>query len=431
MLYDRSKTLMEQKPESVADRQLGITQRNAAALGMDVRDYEKKVFGPVDIDWDDIVEFWSDPHNALMAVEIGAMFIAPFTGPLAPVFLGFSIAAGLADSAVYLFRDDDPHSALIAAALVLVPEIKLYRIFKKSNWFIKKYGREATEELLQKYNKFKNGDESIKFTDEEIKFLKESGEDLASESAQQLIKAETKTTIKKGIIRIATEKVLKALFALVYNTAKFVGKTLVGTGIMLGGTYYTFDKLYLYIWGNDEYRQKSELKQIADLIVTFSSEIKTWLINIFKSLIEDLPYEDEEEFNIFQETILPKNEPMMSSSEYLEMEKREFEREQENLPGKKITLDNIRGGIESLHYGDQGPSVKQIQQMLIDLGLDLGVKGADGYFGYDTKDAVEEFQLYPEDYGFEGRLMLHKIDGIVGRETLKAMESALNNKKNG
>ena len=45
MSYNRSKTLFEQKPESVADRQLGITRRNARVSNMTVADYESKVWG--------------------------------------------------------------------------------------------------------------------------------------------------------------------------------------------------------------------------------------------------------------------------------------------------------------------------------------------------------------------------------------------------
>jgi peptidoglycan hydrolase-like protein with peptidoglycan-binding domain len=112
----------------------------------------------------------------------------------------------------------------------------------------------------------------------------------------------------------------------------------------------------------------------------------------------------------------------------MEMKKQVFKREQENLPGKKTTLEMVRTGKSELHYGDQGSTVKQIQQMLLYLGLDLGDKGADTFFGEDTKDAIEEFQTYPDEYGVD-IIMLKSQDGIVGDETLKAIEKAVKNKK--
>ena len=69
--------------------------------------------------------------------------------------------------------------------------------------------------------------------------------------------------------------------------------------------------------------------------------------------------------------------------------------------------------------------------MLLKLGLDLGEKGADSFYGTDTKDAVEYFQMNLDSYGIEDDIMLDEIDGIVGDKTLKAIERAIKNKDNG
>lgn len=422
--YDRSKTLMEQgPPESVMDRRLGITSRNAKALGMTTQEYESKVFGMGSVP--DL-----DLHDLLMGVEIAAMVIAPFTGPLAPIFLGVSIAAGLGDAAVYYFKDDDPHSAMIALALTVIPQVKLGKVLKNSKWYVNKYGRELTGELLEKYNKYKKGNTSLKFTDEELKFLREAGKDVVSESSQQIIKQEVKAVTKKGLLKNLSKKSLKVLVGMVYNILKYSGKTakFIGTlGLQVGGVYITFDQLYLYLWGDDEYRQKSEFKQIADLVVEFSGDIKKWLIGLYGGAVDEM---SDEQLVEYQEKILPVNEPIMTTSEYEEIEKNEYKNRQENLPGKKITLDDIRKGKSDLHYGDQGTSVKKIQNMLLKIGLNLGDGGADGFFGNDTRDAVEDFQTYPDDYGVEDIVMLKKVDGIIGRETLKSIEKAVKNKNN-
>ena len=47
------------------------------------------------------------------------------------------------------------------------------------------------------------------------------------------------------------------------------------------------------------------------------------------------------------------------------------------------------------------------------------------------EDAVEYFQMNLDSYGIEDAIMLDEIDGIVGDETLKAIEKAIKNKDNG
>lgn len=54
----------------------------------------------------------------------------------------------------------------------------------------------------------------------------------------------------------------------------------------------------------------------------------------------------------------------------------------------------------------------KLQQMLVDLGYDIGESGVDGILGKDTGKAVREFQ---KDLGL-------KADGIIGKNTIKALE---------
>lgn len=61
--------------------------------------------------------------------------------------------------------------------------------------------------------------------------------------------------------------------------------------------------------------------------------------------------------------------------------------------------------------GSASPAVKKLQRELEDFGFDLGSAGVDGRFGPQTKAAVRKFQ---KKYGL-------KIDGKVGKKTLKAM----------
>lgn len=91
----------------------------------------------------------------------------------------------------------------------------------------------------------------------------------------------------------------------------------------------------------------------------------------------------------------------------------------EKVDGKVVTdevyiddiLDNMDNS-ELISVGSKGDSVKEIQEILLELDYELPEYGADGVFGRETKDAVKEFQ---KDEG------LSLIDGIVGIETSTAM----------
>lgn len=67
-----------------------------------------------------------------------------------------------------------------------------------------------------------------------------------------------------------------------------------------------------------------------------------------------------------------------------------------------------------LRYGHTGPIVADMQTKLIKLGYSCGNAGADGIFGYDTKNAVENFQA---DHGLT-------VDALAGPLTLEALRNA-------
>ncbi|MDI9441152.1 MAG: peptidoglycan DD-metalloendopeptidase family protein [Bacillota bacterium] len=69
---------------------------------------------------------------------------------------------------------------------------------------------------------------------------------------------------------------------------------------------------------------------------------------------------------------------------------------------------SVWAGSSLIHYGMRGTDVKEIQQMLVDLGHELVV---DGVFGPKTKAAVMQVQ---KDLGL-------RVDGVVGPETRAAL----------
>lgn len=72
-------------------------------------------------------------------------------------------------------------------------------------------------------------------------------------------------------------------------------------------------------------------------------------------------------------------------------------------------------GDRYLQNGCEGPDVKELQSMLIQLNYNLGKWGADGDFGDATEAAVRRFQ----------EMNNLEVDGIVGKLTLEAIFESL------
>ena len=68
----------------------------------------------------------------------------------------------------------------------------------------------------------------------------------------------------------------------------------------------------------------------------------------------------------------------------------------------------VRGIVlPTVRYGMKGDTVRAVQGILIARGFSVGPEGADGDFGYNTRQAVRRFQ----------RAMGIAVDGVIGYET--------------
>ena len=83
----------------------------------------------------------------------------------------------------------------------------------------------------------------------------------------------------------------------------------------------------------------------------------------------------------------------------------------ERLSTSMVDLSGIDGLLKK---GISGDDVKKVQEALMGMGFDMDKYGADGIFGKVTEEAVRAFQE------LEGL----KVDGIIGPETLAALEKA-------
>ena len=91
---------------------------------------------------------------------------------------------------------------------------------------------------------------------------------------------------------------------------------------------------------------------------------------------------------------------------------------QDEVVGSPVTIDSILSGKQTIRKGQKGKVVREIQEMLLYLGYDLGESGknkagVDGDFGDSTQKAVIEFQE---------KNKLKDTSGIVGKDTLGLMK---------
>lgn len=80
--------------------------------------------------------------------------------------------------------------------------------------------------------------------------------------------------------------------------------------------------------------------------------------------------------------------------------------------GTPVNIDGVVRKIRTLKLGSKGDDVRNVQQLLKDLGYYTA--GVDGYFGPRTKRAVIKFKQ-------DQKL---KVNGLVGKNTLKALQIA-------
>ncbi|EJM7150458.1 peptidoglycan-binding protein [Vibrio parahaemolyticus] len=86
-----------------------------------------------------------------------------------------------------------------------------------------------------------------------------------------------------------------------------------------------------------------------------------------------------------------------------------------------------RGELSPLSLGMKSSEVKMIQEALMALDFDLGASGADGDFGSVTNNAIKQFQrVYEPSHGTHESYQFSEVDGIVGKNTILALDEAVN-----
>jgi hypothetical protein len=428
--YDRSKTLLEQKPDSVSDRNLGISRRNARALNMTDKEYEDKMYGKDSLDnikWN---------HDLAGYLEIGLTIggiLAVATGVGAPIgaaMLAAGTTIGVADAAAYFVQEKDPYMGSMMLALSLIPGGELVSALGK------KAGKEITEQELKKLPALLQKISNNKvLTDLEGELWQRFSKSFV-ENAPEILKTSARNSLKF----LNKHMVSKGLLWTLGTLAKVSGKGLQLV-VKIGRIAVSVDLLWTLLAAPEGYRKrmrdKSEFSKIMDMLYdgTLGPTIIDGLYDLWLSLTDsdgNIDKSKEQELII---EIIENSDIDFTDSDIADQIQDSFNDTYDNITfdlidnrwsnleqgtKQQTTFNDLLSGDKIAKLGSKGKFVREIQIMLNTLGYDLGESGIDSDFGKVTQDAVIDFQI---DYDLDG------LDGIVGKETSTKLKSLYDERK--
>jgi hypothetical protein len=369
-------------------------------------------------------------HDWLTFVDITTGLLGMFPTPAAPFLLGASLVACQADAALY-FKENDPYMGGLVLSFCLIPLGEWIRVAPGAKSVLSK-GKQYVIDLLKKAKslsgkKFLNPPEKviIKEADILIKSLTEKADEIAKLTQKYFV---TRTIAK---IIATGGKPLASTALLLSKMSWAIGRPV----LQLAGIYYTFDEVYLAMYGTDE--QKMKLR--------FNSGFQK-LVRLVKLVTNQESIEKQyEEYVKYNEEIFKKNPDKIASVNYEEKQKVIDEinqkttillsGEEKNQPqstqspsftdvlSKKI--NPITKQPYTIREGQKGESVKKIQEMLEKLEFGSTLRGYD-----DTKDAVDgDFgeNTFSSVVVFQRQNNL-KETGEVDSETLKVLNLKIQEK---
>lgn len=362
-------------------------------------------------------------HDWLTFVDITTGLLGMFPTPAAPFLLGASLVACHADAALY-FKENDPYMGGLILSFCLIPLGEWIRVAPGATGVLKK-GKQYAIDLLKKAKSLSGKKvldtaekAIIKEADTLIKSLTEKADEIA-----KLTRKYYTTRVLSNIIKTGGKKLFGTVL-LLSKTSWAIGKPFA----LLSGIYYTWDEIYLALYGTDKEKMKLRFNSGFQKLVRFlkvltnqesvEKQAEEYLYYNFeqiskdpKRLIEISP-EYKSDIAKSEEELINQNENKTTSPSF------------EIVLSKQIDLNT--GEPYVIRKGQKGESVRKIQEMLENLdlggtlkGYDDNKKSIDGDFGDNTFDAVLLFQS-------QNKL---KETGVVDSESLKKIISKSNEKK--
>lgn len=371
-----------------------------------------------------------DRHDWASFIEITTGILGMIPTPASPFLLGISVAAGLTDAKFY-FDEGDPYMGALLVALAILPAVEFIKAVPGGKPILKK-GASYVKNLLKKARSL-SGKKVLstaeKETVKEAKILIEQTAKNADELAKAVAKQTVKTVIE-GIIKTGG----RALFATASLIAKLgwaVGKPFV----IVAGIYYTYDEIYLALYGSDQEKLKLRYNSRFQQLVR-GLKILTNLQSVEEQAAEyvrmNQPNLEKNSERLAQIDYTKREEALKEQNKQIADELQKQMAEQISSPSLEDVLskkiNTYTGSPYVIKKGQKGESVGKIQKMLNTLDLGIVLKGykentnpEDSVFGENTFDAVLLFQ---------GDNNLDQ-NGIVDSKTLsKLIKSYKNVKKN-
>jgi hypothetical protein len=190
-------------------------------------------------------------HDWLTFIDITTGLLGMIPSPAAPFLLGASLAACNADGALY-FAENDPYMGGLILSFCLIPLGEFVRFIPGARNIILK-GKQYCIDLLKKAKSLSG------------KKVLDSAEKKIVQEAELLIKELSK--VSEEISKLTQKYYVSRVIS---NIIKSGGKILLGTVLLiskmtwaigrpllqLAGIYYTFDEVYLALYGTDEQKMK-------------------------------------------------------------------------------------------------------------------------------------------------------------------------------
>jgi hypothetical protein len=364
-----------------------------------------------------------DAHDWLTFVDITSGLLGSIPSPASGVLLGISAAACLADGGLYLY-EDDPYMGGLILSFCLIPLGELSLILPRSQRILAKGKKHAIDTI----KKAKELAKKRTLTTAEKAIMEEAAELIAElqENATKIAKATQKNFATKFIANVVA-KGGKAIL----GTALLLSKMTWAVGrpfVLLGGIYYTYDEIYLAMYGTDEQKMQlrnnsgfQELVRFLKLLANREKAINEASAYIQGNASPIAEHSDE----IVTVDVEKKDETIQAfQQETIELLKKQEEEKERSPSFEQVLSKKIDPRTEqpyAIREGLKGTSVGKIQQMLEKLGYGETLRGYDSNekkkavdydFGQNTYDAVGLFQA-------DNNL---KFTGIVDYETLKTLQ---------
>ena len=338
-------------------------------------------------------------HDWLTFVDITTGLLGMFPTPAAPIFLGVSLAACNADGALY-FAENDPYMGGLILSFCLIPLGEFIRYVPGAKNIISK-GKQYCINLLKKAKSL-SGKEVLDAAEKKI-----------VQEAELLIKEISKNSdeiaklTQKYFVTRAISNIIKTGGKLLHGTALLLSKTSWAIGrpiVLLSGIYYTYDEIYLALYGSDEQKMKlrnnSKFQQLIRLlkVVTNLESVEKQQKEFVNSSVKIIEKNPEKFVEIDPNENQQKIEQNLDDlTNRLIQESQEKPPSFEEVLSKKIDLSTQKPF--TIHEGHKGDTVTKVQELLVKWGLertlkgyDGNKKGIDGKFGDNTFNAVLLFQ---------------------------------------